>query len=79
MAELFRKDVRTIREHIRTMFDEKELQEGSVIRKFQLTAADRKLYDTRHDNPDVINSDVEAWLQHQTSRRETFTIQWGVR
>ncbi|HKI34031.1 MAG TPA: RhuM family protein [Gemmataceae bacterium] len=56
MAELFQKDVRTISEHIRNIFDEGELQEAAVIRNFRITAADRKQYDTQHYNLDVIIS-----------------------
>ena len=54
MAALFQKDVRTISEHIRNIFEEKELQEDSVVRKFRITAADGKPYDTQHYNLDVI-------------------------
>ena len=56
MAELFQKDVRTISEHIRNIFDEGELQEAPVIRNFRITAADGKQYDTQHYNLDVIIS-----------------------
>ena len=44
MAELFQKDVRTISEHIRNIFDEGELQAESVIRNFRITAGDGKQY-----------------------------------
>ena len=44
MAELFQKDVRTINEHIRNIFSEGELRKDSVIRDFQITAADGKTY-----------------------------------
>lgn len=56
MAELFQKDVRTISEHIRNVFDEGELQESAVVRNFRTTAADGKQYDTQHYNLDVIIS-----------------------
>lgn len=56
MAELFAKDVRTINEHVRNIFREGELDELSVIRKYRITAADGKLYDTIHYNLDVIIS-----------------------
>lgn len=56
MAELFDKDVRTVNEHIRNIFKEGELGEASVIRKFRITAADGKSYDTAHYNLDVIIS-----------------------
>ncbi len=56
LAELFQKDVRTISEHIRNVFEERELDEDSVIRKFRITAADGKSYETLHYNLDVIIS-----------------------
>jgi len=56
MAELFQKDVRTVNEHIQNIFEEGELQADSVIRKFRITAADGKSYDTAHYNLDVIIS-----------------------
>jgi hypothetical protein len=56
MAELFQKDVRTINEHIKNIFEEGELAPEAVIRKFRITAADSKIYDTAHYNLDVIIS-----------------------
>ena len=56
MAELFQKNVRTINEHIRNIFEEGELTPESVIRKFRITADDGKNYDTQHYNLDVIIS-----------------------
>ena len=53
MAELFDRDVRTINEHIRNVFRERELEEGAVIRKFRITAADGRSYDVVHHNLDV--------------------------
>jgi hypothetical protein len=47
LAELFQKDVRTINEHIQNIFEEGELMPGATIRKFRITAADGKTYDTR--------------------------------
>jgi hypothetical protein len=46
MAELFQKNVRTINEHIKNIFDEGELIPESVIRKFRITADDGKRYNT---------------------------------
>ena len=34
MAELFQKDIRTINEHIKNIYDEGELDQGARIRKF---------------------------------------------
>lgn len=56
MSELFEKDIRTINEHIRNIFREGELPAPSVIRKFRITAADGKSYDTAHYNLDIIIS-----------------------
>jgi len=56
MADLFVKDVRTINEHILNIFKEKELRRNSVIRKFRITAADGKSYQTSFYNLDVIIS-----------------------
>ncbi len=54
LAELFKKDVRTINEHIRNIFAERELAEDSVIRNFRITAADGKSYETQHYNLEMI-------------------------
>ncbi len=56
MAELFQKDVRTINEHIQNVFAEGELPPDSVIRKFRITAADGKAYETQHYNLEVVIS-----------------------
>jgi hypothetical protein len=54
MAELFQKDVRTINEHIQNVFEEGELPPDSVIRKFRITAADGKAYETQHYSLEVV-------------------------
>lgn len=56
MTELFNKDVRTINEHIKNIFNESELEENSVIRKSRITASDGKTYETNFYNLDVIIS-----------------------
>jgi prophage maintenance system killer protein len=56
MAQLFDKDLRTINEHIRNVFKEKELEEKSVIRNFRITASDGKAYVTNFYNLDVVIS-----------------------
>ena len=45
MAELFRKNVRTINEHIQNIFAEGELVPESVVRKFRITAEYGKMGD----------------------------------
>lgn len=54
MAELFGVTVPTINEHLKNIFENVELQEDSVIRKFLITAADGKDYDTQHYNLDAV-------------------------
>ncbi len=56
MAELFDKGRTTITEHIKNVFEEGELDESSVCRKFRHTADDGKNYEVLHYNLDVIIS-----------------------
>ncbi len=56
MVDLFQSSKSNISEHIRHIFQEGELDERSVVRKFRTTAADGKSYDTNHYNLDVIIS-----------------------
>ncbi len=56
MALLFNKNIRTVNEHIKNTFKERELSQSSVIRKFRITAKDGKQYDTNFYNLDVIIS-----------------------
>jgi hypothetical protein len=56
IGELFQKSKSTISEHISNIFEEKELTEEAVVRKFRTTAADKKTYDTTFYNLDVIIS-----------------------
>jgi hypothetical protein len=45
-----------VNEHLKNIFKTKELSEAAVIRKFRITAADGKVYDTNHYNLDAIIS-----------------------
>jgi hypothetical protein len=54
MAELFDVGVSTINEHLQNIFKSNELDENSVIRKFRITAADGKNYNTNFYNLDAI-------------------------
>ncbi len=56
MAELFDVDVRTISEHLKNIFQSKELNDNAVIRKFRITAADGKKYQTQFYQLDAIIS-----------------------
>ena len=48
LATLYDVDIRTINYHIKKIFKDSELQEKAVIRNFKITAADGKIYDTKH-------------------------------
>jgi hypothetical protein len=48
MATLYNVNVRTVNEHLKKIFSDSELQEDAVIRKFRITAADNKHYNTKH-------------------------------
>ncbi len=48
MAVLYDVDVRTINYHIKKIFEDNELHEEAVIRKFRITASDGKNYNTSH-------------------------------
>lgn len=75
IAELFSKNLRTVSEHIRNIFREGELDENSVIRKFRITAADGKTYQTAHYNLDVI---ISVGYRIKSQRGVRFR-QWATR
>ncbi len=54
MAQLYDVEVPTINYHLKKVFEDSELEEGSVVRKFRITAADGKTYDTKHYNLSAI-------------------------
>ncbi|WPJ97050.1 RhuM family protein [Coraliomargarita algicola] len=54
MGVLYDVNVRTINEHLKKIFADNELTEGSVIRKFRITATDGKTYNTQHYNLSAI-------------------------
>jgi hypothetical protein len=56
MATLFQTTVPNVNMHLRNIFAEGELQAGSVIQEFLITAADGKRYRTNHYNLDAIIS-----------------------
>ncbi len=56
MAELFERDKSTISRHVKNVFDEKELERGSVVANYATTAADGKTYLVDYYNLDVIIS-----------------------
>ena len=56
MAELFDVTVPTVNEHLKNIFSSGEVMQDSVIRKFRITAADGKQYNTNFYNLDAIIS-----------------------
>ena len=54
MCALYQTSKSNVSEHVKHIFDEGELQESSVVRKFRTTAADGKSYLTTHYNLDMI-------------------------
>ena len=54
MATLYNVETNTINYHIKKIFSDSELQENSVIRKFRITAADGKEYNTNHYSLEMI-------------------------
>ena len=56
LCELYQTSKSNISEHIKHIFEEGELEENSVVRKFRTTAADGKNYNIIHYNLDMIIS-----------------------
>jgi hypothetical protein len=48
MATLYNVTVPTINEHLKKVFNDKELDKKTVIRNYQITASDGKKYNTKH-------------------------------
>jgi len=56
MAELFQSSKQNIGQHLKRIFEEGELDEAAVVKKFFTTAADGKQYETHFYNLDAIIS-----------------------
>jgi len=54
IAMLYGVEIPTINYHIKKIFSDSELDENSVVRKFLITAADGKPYNTKHYNLQMI-------------------------
>jgi hypothetical protein len=50
MATLYGVSVPAINQHIKRLIEDREIDEGSVIKNYLITAADGKSYDTKHYN-----------------------------
>lgn len=75
MAELFGKSKKTISEHIQNIFNEGELAEESVVRKFRTTASDSKNYNVKYFNLDVIISVGYRVKSHQGTQFRIWATQ----
>lgn len=59
MAALYGVETHTINYHLKKIFEDSELEETSVIRKFRITASDGKNYNTQHYKlPAIIAEDM---------------------
>lgn len=56
ITELYQTTKQNISLHIRNIFDDRELEEGSVVKEYLTTAADSKSYRTKYYNLDMILS-----------------------
>lgn len=56
LCDLYQTSKSNISEHIKHIFEDGELEESSVVRKFRITASDGKSYNTTHYNLDMIIS-----------------------
>jgi hypothetical protein len=75
MQELFGRAKSTISEHISNVFEEGELDENLVVRKFRTTADDGKDYETTYYNLDVI---ISVGYRVKSQRGTQFRI-WATR
>ena len=65
IANLYQKDVRTINEHIKTIFDEHELAPDSTIRKFRIVQTEGN----RIDPDDEFDWNIEQ-LQKRIEKKQ---------
>ncbi len=71
MSELFGIEINTINYHLKEIFKSGELTEKSVIRKFRITASDKKVYETNFYNLDAI---ISVGYRVSSSRATQFRI-----
>lgn len=75
LCDLFQKSKATISEHIKNIFEEGELDETAVVRKFRTTASDGKTYDVQYYNLDVIISVGYRVKSHQGTQFRIWATQ----
>lgn len=73
LADLFETTIANINMHLKNIFQQKELDENSVIKDFLITASDGKQYKTKHYNLEVII----AIGYRVNSSRGTLFRQWA--
>ncbi len=74
MAELFRKDVRTINEHIKNTYAEGELRPDSTIRKFRIVQVEGKRQVTRKVDFYNLNVIISVGYRVKSHRGTQFRI-----
>ena len=84
MGVLYDVETHTVNYHLKKVFDDAELEAGSVIRNFRITAADGKTYDTQHYNLSAIiavgykvNSERAVQFRKCPMRDRTFSFLAG--
>lgn len=75
MTTLFDRDKSVISRHLKNIFEERELNENSVVANFATTAADGKKYDTNYYNLDVIISVGYRVKSHQGTQFRIWATQ----
>ena len=75
LCVLFGKSKSTVSEHIKHIFEEGELDENSVVRKFRTTASDGKIYQVDYYNLDVIISVGYRVKSHQGTQFRIWATQ----
>lgn len=73
MCELYQTSKSNVSEHIKHIFEEGELQEDSVVRKFRTTAADGKSYMTTFYNLDMIIALLD-FAERQAEKEQPMTM-----
>ena len=74
IANLYEKGRTTITEHLKNIFDESELDEDSVCRKFRRTASDGKEYNTKFYNLEAV---IAVGFRANSDRAIQFR-QWAI-
>lgn len=75
LAELYQSSKSNVSEHIKHIFEEGELDEESVVRKFRTTASDGKNYSVIHYNLDMILSSGNRKLLTGAGKKTTMRTQ----